>query len=358
MFKKAIAFLLIFTLIFPMTFAANAHETSTTPKIEEILNEYFQKSLQRTNEVSPLSLGDESLGGEAVNALTNAGYEAYYVTSSDYAALEDELMTDFASLGLNPTESYVVVISGDENDEVVPFGFSGPNASEDILDGLSSSFTYTQDGITYTMRTVTVTNVDKPGYLYKNTKYTLTEIDAIATYTGSILEALAYIGIDTLAKGLPVSSAISLLREWTTDSNIVAQDTDDLMLNAATKWEKKYLQVWSSEAQKWLTAQCSSYAYSVSRASGYVYDYDTDEIVWIASEEIKTDTYSPYYNNREIRLQRAVSGFKDKVIYSDFTGKIYFYFYDASGSSIMNNGNPLFSHAEYIGNLIPDVQDP
>lgn len=358
MFKKFVAFLLIFTLISPMTFAANASEASATPTIEEILNEYFEKSLQETGNVSPLSLNEYPLGKEAVDALTNAGYEAYYVTSSDYASLEDELMTDFNSLGLDPTESYVVVISGDDNDEVAPYGFSGPGASEDILDGTSSSFTYTQDGVTYTMRTVTVTSVEKPSYLSRATTYTLAELNNKATYSGNIFKALAYTGVGIVSAGLSSSSSTSLLSSWTRNSSIVVNDTSAFLLSATTIWTKKHIQVWDENSQKWCTSQCSSYAHSTIQALGDVYDTGSGSTVAIDSGKKSFETFSAYYNDTASRWRRAVEGYQKNLTLSDCTGNIYFYFFDASGSPIMSSGSALFYHSENTAVLIPNKQDP
>ena len=96
-----------------------ADTMSNQPTIEEILNEYHQKVFdgQMPNETgnaraySPRN-EEKTPEEETVDALNEAGYEAYHVTEDNYATLENTLKTDFEEMGLDPSCSYIVAISG------------------------------------------------------------------------------------------------------------------------------------------------------------------------------------------------------------------------------------------------------
>lgn len=103
-------------------FAAQ-NEEGPVKTVAEILNDYHAKSFEKqiaqeseTVRAYARSSGsaEKTLEEETVEELTAAGYEAYNVTSSNYEELEASLKTDFEDLGLDPNESYIIVISGEE----------------------------------------------------------------------------------------------------------------------------------------------------------------------------------------------------------------------------------------------------
>lgn len=85
------------------------------PTIEEILNEYHQKSFREQTTGISLCSDGKTLEEETVEALNNAGYEAYHVTEDNYHDLQTALQTDFESMGLSSNSSYIITFSGDEN---------------------------------------------------------------------------------------------------------------------------------------------------------------------------------------------------------------------------------------------------
>ena len=100
--------------------AANDTEPTETRTVEDILNEYHEKSFAlETAEAGTnpafrsgrSGSSGKSLEEETVEELTAAGYEAYHVTSSNYGELEANLHTDFADMGLDPEGSYIIVLT-------------------------------------------------------------------------------------------------------------------------------------------------------------------------------------------------------------------------------------------------------
>ena len=159
-------------MLVPLSSAVAADEMSAKPTVEEILDEYHRKAFERemqgdTETASTWSRrggSAKTLEEETVEALTNAGYEAYNVTAGNYDTLEAQLYTDFGEMGLDPNGSYIVVISGGDGE--ASGNSAGANSRvrpETDLEGPpgstgNASFEYTQDGTTYTMRYVTVTS--------------------------------------------------------------------------------------------------------------------------------------------------------------------------------------------------------
>ena len=118
--KKIISLILICCMVMPMICASAADMPEAQPTIEEILNSYHQKAFEaqaaetRSGASTWSSRSGKTLEEETVDELTAAGYEAYNVTSENYEALEEALQTDFASMGIDPEGSYIIVISGEE----------------------------------------------------------------------------------------------------------------------------------------------------------------------------------------------------------------------------------------------------
>lgn len=128
--RKLIAFALVFAMLVSLSLAVAADAVSEPPTIEEILNEYHLKAFDSqtqgdTDTASTWSRrgsNAKTLEQETVDTLTDAGYEAYNVTTDNFEYLEAELNTDFAGMGLDPNGSYIVVIHGEEQTESVSTG--------------------------------------------------------------------------------------------------------------------------------------------------------------------------------------------------------------------------------------------
>ena len=208
--KKLIAILLSCIMLVSFSPAVAAEDAPAEPKptVEEILNDFHQKAFaaESANErgaaatYSRSSNSDnDNLVQETVDTLNAAGYEAYNVTASNYETLETELKTDFASMGLDPSGSYIVVISGeDDSNSANPNSRAGRLPEQIIIDdGYSdpNRFYYTYEGVTYSMRYVTVTLADTTMPLKQDFNFEVTKAENPSIWN-SIFNAVFGIVVD------------------------------------------------------------------------------------------------------------------------------------------------------------------
>ena len=376
MFRKMIALLTVFAMLVPLSSAVVADENTSQPKIEEILNSYHEKAFaaQTAGENGGASTYARSGSGsaqtleqETVAELTAAGYEAYNVTGDNYEALEETLQTDFAEMGLDPNSSYVVVIGGE-----YPSGVPAENSQlparmapgADMIQLPSygdDAFAYTYEGTTYYMRYVTVAS-DASKDLRKSTAYTLQEIEELAVFSESVLSALADVTIGYIGEKVedltPIISFVSFLADWLESRNpevYVPLGDNTLTAFATTVWTFSYIQVLDQTTSTWKTMQASSYATSRLTCAGYLYNTKIKDYEWVASNEVKTTTYSVYFNYPATRWEKAIKAYQDDELTYDCTGDIYFNFYSSIGTSIKSDGSPLFIHKQPTGEIIEEL---
>lgn len=345
-----LALMLLFTMAVPAFAATNDTEPTEIRTVEEILSEYHEKSFaaemaEETGTPSAYSNRNRSSGKsleeETVEELRTAGYEAYHVTSSNYDALEDSLKTDFEEMGLDTDGSYIITISGEPSGN--SRGVDPP--SKDFYDGGgTSTFTYTYNGATYTMRYVTVTPTANSGLMVTST-YNLSNINNIPEYIGEFGSTFLTTAIDTVAH-VPIATIISLLGSMATDSNYMILDPGSFVILASTAWTRIYIQVLDS-TNYWNNAQCSEYAISRARCAGYLYNIREHAPEWTTGYQYSNTVYSRYYNDITQRKFYAVNGFLSGTIRYDITGDIRFYFKSNTNEINFNDSTaPLFTHIE------------
>lgn len=369
MFKKMIALLVIFAMLVPLSSAVAADEPTSQPTIEEILNGYHEKAFaaQTAEENGGASTyarsgsgSSQTLEQETVDELTAAGYEAYHVTGDNYEALEETLHTDFAEMGLDPNSSYVVVISG-EDPATQSNSSSNSNSRmkdfptmEDFYGDYSSTFTYTQDGTTYTMRYVTVTTANDTN-LFKYSIYNLSNAFDPTRVSNEALSHILYAVVDDLLQ-VPVSSLISLITGSLDDENHILISPESLTLHASTAWTRQYIQVQHTATGEWYSSQWSSYAVSRARCVGYLYNVVLNAPQWYEGQESSCVVYAQLYDDYAQRKRDAVVAYTVRKTTFRGTGDISFYFAGADDVEIGQNGSPLFVHHEYT-NDIPITED-
>lgn len=364
--KRIISLFLICSLLIVAIPHTTEQASATVLSVDEILDNYCQQVFEshltsQSEELSPYSRStgsNKTLAQETVEILTESGYEAYNVTAENYDALEASLQTVLSSLGIERNGSYIIVFENEYPD-------SGSNSNSRALDPITpvpggsdggTGFYYTYDGTDYLMRGVTVTANDT-SLLSARKSCTISEIMEETNYVGDILDALCSIGIDALCKGLPVSTVLSLLAEWSTNDAYSVQSPGEMRLTTMTTWRRKYIQVWDEARPAWFTAQGSCSAVSSAHITGYVVNSITAEPEWVDSGEQKATFYSDFYNDPSVRYTRAAIGFIQKATYMDYTGDINFNLLDENGVSITTDGTPLFTHKEPLTNIIPEYQE-
>lgn len=378
--KKLICAILICCMVLPMFPASATEEVTAQPTIEEILNSYHEKAfaVQTAEENGGASTysrsgssSSQTLEQETVAELTAAGYEAYNVTGDNYDTLEESLHTDFASLGLDPDSSYVVVISGEEDENQ-----SNPTSLvidqptyEDFYGDSDNTFTYTEDGVTYTMRYVTVTATGTDSELFRRSDYIMTNIDYFKELTLATLDAaiaiVTELASDKIESYIPYYGILATIGEFFTDvSEILTTDVieelelDTMVFRSATAWTRSYIQIRNPVNGYWYTSQCSSYAISEAKFdSSYVYNPETNAPQQVGGILKRTTTYSWYYNEHAIRKSRAVAGYKIQTTMYDCTGDIQFYFVIPSNNTNYYAYELMFTHEESLAYLLPYIQE-
>lgn len=357
--RKLIAFVLAFAMLASLSLAVVADEMSAYPTVEEILNEYHRKAFEEqtqgdTDNGSAWSRrgGDvKTLEQETVDTLTDAGYEAYNVTTDNYENLEAELKTDFTDMGLDYDGSYIVVISGEEPTEPgqSTYGFP-PNTEEDQAPdgGGSTFFTHTYNGQTYYMRYVTITAATNSD-MYVPSNYILAPSVWAENMFMNIVNT-ALVAVADCGSSLPLGTIGSLLSFVAVDDNYTELEPGSLTVIASTTWTCSAIQVWDSNFERWETAQCSAYADSRAYCTGYIYDPLRNLATIYYGKEFTRQTYSPKYNASLQRKNEAAEANNGGRIAYDRTGDINFYLGNETGTILYEiGGGPLFSHVEGWG---------
>ena len=354
---RLIALFLTLAMVVSLAPAVVADDTIPRPTVEEILNEYHQKAFEAeaageaiAASYSPRSgFTAKTLEQETVDNLNAAGYEAYNVTAENYEALETQLKTDFADMGLDPDGSYIIAISGEESDDSSASGIN-PRAMVPVEPdyGCGDSFTHTYNGTTYTMRYLTVTTTIE-SKLFRSFSYTLSSDQFSETWQEILFAGLAY-STDAVLK-VPIASIFSLLIDINTDNNFELLDNEDVKILGNTTWTLQYIQIHNPTQDAWISAQSSEYAESRAYCSGYLYNSSTNKAQrYIGNESVFT-TSSPQFNNYTQRKNIAVSAYLNyngTAVLRDKTGDIDFYLMDETYSfNYCGDGNPLFTQPHW-----------
>ena len=344
--KRFLAMVLALCMLFSMqTVFASAEgaekdaEPNETRTMEEILNEYHQKAAEaqlsaekNTGASSRSAASGKTLEQETVDTLTAAGYEAYNVTGDNYDDLEETLKTDFGSLGLDPEGSYVIVISGDEEDTQTNSNSRGRPFIEEVAgpgDDTGGAWpTHTYNGKTYTMRYVTVVST---GY---DQRYLRSDVDLLAKYgLDDLIEDLD-LPITILANitGIPAIGTIySLIAALVPDYDI---STEVMEYEGRTNWTVKYVQVYNSSQNTWKYTASTEY---VTMTYSIEHSY-FDPVENKGKKELTSDDYgviySENYNNTTYVKDRAAQAYENNTKWQD---KVSYVEYRFNGEMVIRH---------------------
>ena len=320
--KRFIATALILALLVPFSPAVAADESHAVPTVEEILNEYHQKAFeQQMQENDDTASAWSRRGGasntleeETVDTLNAAGYEAYHVTAANYDALEEDLNTNFADMGLDPEGSYIIVISGDDAQEdpsdnngpasraKPDFELEGPPGSSD------RSFSYTYNGKTYTMRYITITAANNSSLGQTSAVDLLQRADAddifdLLSFPLTVLSTIPNYSVST--------TLLSLIQSALPDIN--QPQPASFMYRAASNWTIEYVQIYSPADSEWRS--CSSVEYVNLRyfINYTYYASSTNQYEQVSCNGTHGSVYSSYYYNYEVQKERAVIAYEGSI---------------------------------------------
>lgn len=282
-----------------------------------------------------------------MDTLNAAGYEAYNVTSTNYEALESQLNTDFADMGLVSDGSYIITIHDENYDNNIANGVN-PDVTIDQPDedsGGNGTFTYTYNGTTYTMRYMTVASTGT--YMQDQGDYKLTPSDWWGDATTSFLPNLFVTATDHATKKFHLGTIASFLLDLMGSSNYTRLQPNTLTIISQTNWDCDILQIWDDYSSQWKSAQVSARAISTSYSTGLIYDPDIRKHITYVGDSYVLQTTSPKYTNYSQRKLDAVSAYTRGAKSYDPTGDIEFYLGNEEGEIVYTSGNsPIFTHSE------------
>ena len=337
MCKKLIAMILACTMLVSISPAVAAENASAKPTVEEILNEYHRAAFeaQCTDDAATAATysprsghSSKTLEQETVDTLNAAGYEAYNVTPANYNTLEGQLNTDFADMGLDPEGSYIIVIHGEDSDNSNTANSNGSRAIVPAPDpgGTPSSFNYTYNGTTYTMRYVTVTAAENLALAQISNPVQLLDI-CPEDLTSEVLNLI--LSVSSLIPALSIySSEITLLSLLiSTIPNAEITRPRSLTYKAKSSWYAKYTQVYHSGNEEWKL--CAGVEYVIPQ---YEIEYDfTDPLTGLWDvEEVQgqlTTIYSEHYYDNEYIKQVAAMAFEYNTFSMDAVDRVVYEYY-------------------------------
>ena len=359
--KRFIALFVIFAMLVPLTPAVAADDTVPRPTVEEILSEYHQKAFEAeaagetAASYSPRSgSSGKTLEQETVDTLNAAGYEAYNVTSENYDALEAQLQTDFADMGLDSDGSYIIAISGDDSAPASPG--NGSRAIVPAPDWGGNGFSFTYNGTEYTMRYVTVASDANPSGMQVQSHYDIQPQYWLENTARNILNtALVSLADRASPRYMPFGTIASLLSDSITDSNYTEVPPGTITIDACSMWTYNFIQVWNVSDKTWDTSQCSEYVTSLAFCDGFVCDPVTKDPVRFQGEGYSTTSYSSIYFESEQRKLAAMKAYDHYTISFNLVSCIDFFLGSEEGDVIFDSqGDPLFTHRRSTSTTLPD----
>ena len=319
--------ILLFTMAVPALATTNDTEPTDTRTVEEILNEYHEKSFAAEMEeksgnpsvYSRQANSGKSLEEETVEELRAAGYEAYHVTSSNYDALEDSLKTDFGEMGLDPNGSYIITISGEPSGDAR----SVDPPSEDYYDGGGSGsyFLYTYGNTTYKMRYLTISPSTAGGTSQTKHKDMLGGFDFGAFLARLVDTYIAY-RLDRLTGKFYLGTVLSICGVSVAD--IADEETAQLDYYATVNWTRSCTQIYVEGMEAWETRNIVDYASMHRTWTGHYFSNSLLRIKTIDQYDSNSH-YSPHYFDYDWRKEQAVLAYNNYTVYDEYVGNMEVY---------------------------------
>ena len=321
MLRKLVLICLVFLLFVASPISVFAVESSdtiiTNSSIEEIIDDFHTLSfLVQTNHsetllaTSNLDNTMDLIRKTTVSSLLDAGYQAYDVNADTYSYVRATLNTDLEKICSDPNDSYIIVISGENNSNIA-------SASSSIGGTADASFNYTYNGTTYTMRYLTVTAANNPDYAKASTA-NLLESKSLTLIQNCLDSAIAAY-FDALTK-IPLGTFASIC--GLSISNFDTSQSATLNMNAGTNWTRVYTQIYNSNTGDWVFASSVEYAKIKSYMSGLYYDSSSNAYKQVPENALSDLVNSSNYANLTWRKENAVLGYLTNSTIFDMTGAV------------------------------------
>lgn len=241
-----------------------------------------------------------------VQALQDAGYEAYDVNPQSFEDMEDTLQTDLEDAGLSSDGSYVIIIGGEEDPTVI-----SPQA-------VSSSFTHKYGGTNYTLRWMTIYTSDDPK-LGQSTTVNLLDSTS-RNLLINVLDTALSTYISSISSGLgTVASILGLSVE-----SFFPSSRTTMSLTGSSNWTVRYTQVWSPQDKRYTNGCYVEDVATISTIGGHYYSAGLNRYTPFPSNPRTYTAYSSKYNDWAWRKDYAVRGYLTSSTYKNSVDKIEF----------------------------------
>lgn len=349
MLKKIIVMVLICTLLIPFTSAIAADSESEIPTVEEILNQYHEKSFRAKALGILLCTNGKTPEEETVEMLNACGYDAYYITNENYNDLQSELKTDFTDMGLDPNSTYILTFGGTENKNTRAVGNPNLDRTSPDLEG-ADVLLYEYNGKTYTMRYATVTCTADDD-MYVESSYSMKEEYWTQNLGRNIVNTTLVAMGDAIAAGVfgkavPIATIASLVLGSTPSNDVYTQvPKGTFTIIAATTWTCNYIQVWDATYKRWESPHSADYTTSMAYCVGTYYDPVSNSPQPITKNPYYVTMYASRYFDLEQRKADTMRAYGLGTILAYTVDRVDFHFGDQEGEVIIDaTYGALFSH--------------
>ena len=301
----------------PALAAANDTGPTEDRSIDDILNEYHEKSFALETAESgtgPAARSNRSGSSgkspeeETVDELTAAGYEAYHVTSSNYGELETSLNTDFADMGLDPEGSYIIVLTGENHsDQNNPNSRSGIPPEENIGDdsgGGGGSFVYYYGGNSYRMRYLMVTAASNNQLGFVTPVDILNELDEFSVPP---IANFLFTAVTSVSDFFSIGTLTSIVASMIPDVEPTYHDV--LNYTGGTNWTVTYTQIYDEANSTWTARSSIEYVTMRYFIDYYYYEASTNQYEHYSRDGYYGTSYSENYYSNTWRQEAAVQAF-------------------------------------------------
>lgn len=323
MFKKischilsVIMLLLAFLPAIPLNVNA-----STRLSVEEILDDFYQKCFEAQKGKS-ITHGNnsnqqlEAIRQDTIDTLANAGYNVFDVNPNTYNSVESLLQMNLSEIGIDPNCSYIVVVSGEDSDA------SASSVSPQTYGTVGSSFTYTYNGYTHTMRYVTVAASDVPSYA-KASSVNLIKGTTSVTTLQNILNSSVSLLLDSISSGIPLGTIAGICGVEYIQINPAKSTTLTMFANAS--WARVYTQIYNANTGMWLSWSSVDYVTTQTHMGGDYYDKTTNQFKQFPQDKVTKLVYSEHYGDLTWRKSQAAAGWQYGSARNEYVGDVAVY---------------------------------
>jgi len=230
---------------------------------------------------------------QAVSMLNRMGYDAHFVTSDTFAMTENLLQTDLQEMGLDPQFSYIIVI-GDVA--------SGDAASLQVI----PEFNHVWNGMTFRMRSLTVTSSDDPWMRMSSTS-SLLPTNPTLTVVERVLNAALDIVIGEFP--IPFLGTIFALGGFGVNLRQPAARDANLSIFGGSGWNLMITQVWSDWSGRWWPGSTTEWVSVDTHVAGQIWCNSNNRFIPASQVNTNRVSVSPRHHDITWRRNSAAQGY-------------------------------------------------